>query len=151
MGYFIVIFVIVLLVLYFKEEKLDIKDGKIKCPHCKNYVEPAIIKQGAGRLVQRICPLCTKKIGKRQETGGCCFIATAAYGSNMDDEVQVLSIFRDEYLSKNLFGKAFIKFYYFTSPPIAKFISKFRLLRAVVRIILYPIVYFVDAVFIRND
>jgi len=49
-----------------------------------------------------------------------CYIATACYGNEFAPEVLALKIFRDNVLSKNIFGRLFIKTYYFFSPPIAE-------------------------------
>ena len=48
-----------------------------------------------------------------------CFIATTAYGTALHDDINVLRDFRDEYLMHNPAGRAFIKIYYHTSPPLA--------------------------------
>ena len=98
-------------------------DGKIICPKCKNYIVPNVTKYGCGGgATQRICPLCGKRIGSPKGMA-CCFIATAAYGSPLDDKVQILCKFRDTYLLKNILGRIFIKFYYSISPKIAEYIS----------------------------
>ena len=62
-----------------------------------------------------------------------CFIATAAYGTPMAKEVDLLRQFRDELLLSNPGGRAFVAAYYKLSPPIAEFISHHHLLRTVVR------------------
>jgi hypothetical protein len=73
--------------------------------------------------------------------GGGCFIATAAYGSYMHDDVMVLREFRDKYLMTKSYGKAFVKSYYKYSPPIADYIAEHGSLRVVSRMALTPIVY----------
>ena len=51
-----------------------------------------------------------------------CFIATAAYGTPLHKDIDVLRAFRDEYMMTNTLGKAFVKMYYTMSPPIANVI-----------------------------
>jgi hypothetical protein len=69
-----------------------------------------------------------------------CFIATAAYGSPMADEIQVLREFRDEYMLTNSVGEALVNIYYRASPPIAEFITEHPSLRSIVRAGLAPAV-----------
>jgi hypothetical protein len=78
----------------------------------------------------------------RAEFGGAggCFIATAAYGTPMAEEIQILREFRDEYLVPNPVGKALVDFYYQVSPPVAEFISEHPTLKPVVRAGLLPAV-----------
>ncbi len=52
-----------------------------------------------------------------------CYIATAVYGSYTCPEVVALRKYRDDYLDKHLFGRAFIKCYYFISPKLIKYIA----------------------------
>jgi hypothetical protein len=75
------------------------------------------------------------------ETGGSgCFIATAAYGSPLAPYVRVLSKFRDHYLITNRIGRLLVHFYYIHSPPMANFIKKNDYLRAIIRLMLIPLV-----------
>jgi Divergent InlB B-repeat domain len=71
---------------------------------------------------------------------GGCFIATAAYGTPMAEEIQILREFRDEYLLTNAVGRAFVDFYYLVSPPIAEFITAHPSLKPIVRAELLPAV-----------
>jgi chitodextrinase len=70
-----------------------------------------------------------------------CFIATAAYGSYMHDDVKVLRDFRDEYLLTNSVGKKFVELYYEYSPPVANNIAEHGSLRVATRAMLTPVVY----------
>jgi hypothetical protein len=72
--------------------------------------------------------------------GGGCFIATAAYGTPMAEEIQILREFRDKYLLTNPVGEALVEFYYRVSPPIAEFITEHPSLRPIVRAGLLPAV-----------
>ncbi|MBI5739151.1 MAG: S8 family serine peptidase [Nitrospirae bacterium] len=72
--------------------------------------------------------------------GGGCFIATAAYGSIMHPYVKALRAFRDRRLLTTAFGKAFVRFYYRHSPPIADVIRDSASLRLMTRVILMPVV-----------
>jgi len=74
--------------------------------------------------------------------GGGCFIATAAFGSYMEPHVRVLRSFRDVCLQTSGPGRAFVRWYYATSPPIADTIRKSETLRAGVRLALIPLIGF---------
>jgi len=69
-----------------------------------------------------------------------CFIATAAYGTPMAEEIEILREFRDEYLLTSPVGKALVEFYYRVSPPIAEFITEHPGLKPIVRAGLVPAV-----------
>jgi hypothetical protein len=69
-----------------------------------------------------------------------CFIATAAYGTPMAEEIQILREFRDEYLLTNPLGQALVGVYYRVSPPIAEFITEHPSLKPIVRAGLLPAV-----------
>ncbi len=78
--------------------------------------------------------------------GGGCFIATAAYGSEMEPDVKTLREFRDEALLTNAPGRAFVSAYYTVSPPIADVIRTNETAKSAVRFMLQPLVLLADQV-----
>jgi YVTN family beta-propeller protein len=78
-----------------------------------------------------------------EQGGGGCFIATAAYGSDMAHEVQVLRELRG-WLMTHSTGRAFVRFYYRNSPPVADFIRERAAARAAVRAMLMPVVWSIE-------
>ncbi len=69
-----------------------------------------------------------------------CFIATAAFGSELDPRLDVLRAFRDEVLARTVAGRALVKAYYAHSPSAAAYIAERPRLRALVRLLLLPLV-----------
>lgn len=74
--------------------------------------------------------------------GGRCFIATAAFGSQLEPQVILLQQFRDEVLLAYPLGQRFVAWYYDMSPPVARFIAEHEWLRPIVRGMLYPLIGF---------
>ena len=74
-----------------------------------------------------------------EDTGGC-FIATAAYGSALVPQVEILRTWRDRYLSTHAPGRAFVAAYRVVSPPIADRLRQSEGLRSLIRILLLPVV-----------
>ncbi|KAH3762186.1 von Willebrand factor type A domain protein [Pelomyxa schiedti] len=83
----------------------------------------------------------TMSLARASKKSAACFIATAAYGSELDHRISVLRDFRDKTLSQYLLGRAFISTYYTVSPPIASWISDKEWVRWIVRLLLAPIVF----------
>jgi hypothetical protein len=98
-----------------------------KCVKCGKYVcsQCAVLKDD-----KVYCP----------EHGKGCFIATAAYGTPMAKEINILRAFRDEKLELTHLGRQLVIFYYRTSPSLAEAISYSERMRATVRYVLYPII-----------
>ena len=72
-----------------------------------------------------------------------CFIATAIYGSPYADEIMILQEFRDKYLLNYSLGRAFVRIYYWLSPPIAKHIAEKKSLKGITKaILIVPLVKF---------
>ena len=69
-----------------------------------------------------------------------CFVATAAYGSPLANEVGALRRFRDRYLMTNEIGRALVAAYYEVGPSVADAIRDDEDRRAVARTALTPIV-----------
>jgi hypothetical protein len=70
-----------------------------------------------------------------------CFIATAVYGTDTAEEIDILREFRDVVLLPSGLGAEFVSLYYEVSPPIAEVISRHDFLRTAVRVgFLEPVV-----------
>ena len=78
------------------------KDGKLTRQSVKSE-----IKTGAGNM--RI----------ESKSGATCFVASAVYEDPNHPEVVFLRWYRDTLLSKNIFGRLFIKFYWVIGPKLA--------------------------------
>lgn len=70
-----------------------------------------------------------------------CFVATAAYGTPMADEIGVLRRFRDRHMRSNALGEALVETYYEVGPTIAGWVGADESRREVVRTLLSPIVW----------
>lgn len=67
---------------------------------------------------------------------GGCFVASAACCDPFAPEVVMLSEFRDEVLLRKRSGRAFVRLYYFLSPPLAVVITRFGWLRRIAMVLL---------------
>jgi len=82
----------------------------------------------------------TQAVNNTSSGGKNCFIATAAYGTPLAEEVKILSRFRDKHLLTNYCGKTFVNMYYKYSPKMAEYISQKPGLKRVIRLMLSPLV-----------
>jgi very-short-patch-repair endonuclease len=78
------------------------------------------------------------EIGVVQHEG--CFIATAAFGTPMAQEINVLRRFRDLKMKTNLIGRQLIHLYYTLSPPLARVIARSKNMKTFVRLSLKPLI-----------
>jgi hypothetical protein len=111
----------------------------------------AVISCTDGSDIIKVCADNDNDVDELNETNNClenewkchgCFIATAAYGTSLHEDIDVLRTFRDEYLMTNQIGRAFTDIYYSTSPPIADLIRDNEGLRTIVRKgLVEPLVY----------
>jgi len=74
-----------------------------------------------------------------------CLIATAAFGSELSPQVQILRGFRDGFVMKTFAGSQFMNvfnsFYYSWSPYVAKAEENNQFLRGVIKSMIYPLIY----------
>ena len=69
-----------------------------------------------------------------------CFIATAAYGSTMANDVGMLRRFRDVMLKQSPLGELAVETYYTFSPALSGVVGESDLLRATARDLLSPVI-----------
>ena len=70
-----------------------------------------------------------------------CFVATAAYGTPMANEIGVLRRFRDRHLRSNPLGEALVDAYYESGPRVAAWVGESESRREAVRTMLAPLVW----------
>ncbi|MCE9572380.1 MAG: fibronectin type III domain-containing protein [Deltaproteobacteria bacterium] len=69
-----------------------------------------------------------------------CFVATAAYGSFLANDVEMLRRFRDQYLQSHVLGELLVETYYSVGPAVAGVVEHSDPLRAMARDVLEPAV-----------
>ena len=72
-----------------------------------------------------------------------CFVATAAYGSLLANDVEMLRRFRDRMLKHSVLGELAVETYYTFGPTVAGVVGESDLLRATARQLLTPLVRWV--------
>jgi hypothetical protein len=77
---------------------------------------------------------------RQSGTVDACFVATAAYGSAMANDIEPLRRFRDVVLKSTALGELAVETYYTFGPPVAGVVGESDLLRATARTALTPIV-----------
>ena len=69
-----------------------------------------------------------------------CFVATAAYGSSLANDVTMLRQFRDAMLANTVLGQLAVETYYTFGPVVSGVVGESDLLRATARAALAPVV-----------
>ena len=104
-----------------------------------------VVNCGPGtESVDGICQVVKTTTQESEEEGGGCLIATAAYGSEMSPQVQMLREIRDNQLMNTEAGKSFMgtfnSVYYSFSPAIADMQRDSPILKEVVKVGLTPMI-----------
>lgn len=98
------------------------------------FIEAPVYRATTGQIIQ-----------EKTNSNSSCFIATAAYGTPMAQEINTLKRFRDLSLESNLIGRRLVTLYYNTSPPLASVIARSGKMKAFVRLSLKPIIRFFES------
>ena len=101
-------------------------------------------RKGSGTLKDNLAEWREIREGKRtvvdsdegQEKEDQCFVVTAVYGTPLAQEVNIMRVFRDEFLLRYQAGRLFVSTYYRVSPAAAQFISNRSPLRSFLRTVL---------------
>ena len=75
-----------------------------------------------------------ERIGKDSHSN--CFIATAAFGTPLAEEINILRRFRDQKMGPSAFARHLVTIYYEVSPPVAKIIAQSKRTGKLVRLII---------------
>jgi len=86
----------------------------------------------------------SNQVSVTTSSDGGCFIASAAYGSYFEPQVDTLRSFRDGFLQTDAAGTGIVSAYYEISPPIADFIDAHPSLKPIVKAALAPAVVVSD-------
>jgi hypothetical protein len=105
-----------------------------------SYFTPTQTTTPASITPTSVCGTPEKVVGLLDDKS--CFIATAAFGSDMAPEVQSFRDFRNKYLFTSSAGKEFVRIYYKYSPFYANLIAQNDVARATIRVALWPLLLF---------
>lgn len=80
-----------------------------------------------------------------------CFVATAAYGSPLVEELDFLRLWRDKVLRPTVGGSAFISVYYKYGPYLATIVEQSEWLKRGVRRFIYALIHYLDKKYVLRE
>ncbi len=123
-----------------KDSSLQRKDFAEIAEVAPIQLKPPVSPETAADLAQE--KNASDKVSKRKY----CFIATAAYGSPLAQEVVLLKTYRDNYLAQHVVGEKFIQAYYRYSPYLARQVSRNKVLKLLTRCLLTPLIFLIKKI-----
>jgi hypothetical protein len=107
-------------------------------PDTQYYVGIRAVDDCANRGELLVVPVTTsaRQVGEVDA----CFVATAAYGSQLANQVEMLRHFRDAMLGRTVLGQLAVSAYYTFGPTLAGVVGESELLRSTARSALDPLV-----------
>ena len=87
----------------------------------------------------------------RSKSNEGCYIATMAYGDYDHPQVKTLRNYRDQYLSKSIWGRSFIRFYYFLSPKLVLCLQGHKSVNNYIRLMLDKIIQIINNRYYHNN
>lgn len=133
------------------------------CPEDPIYLnlKALLLWQGLGKkkeatpLLQKAAKLAPDNItiqeNLKEIMKGPCFIATAAYGTSLAPEVEILRTWRDSCLINTPWGSRLVQAYYAMSPPVARLIANSPAAMRATRLLLNPILTIVKIIVRRSE
>ncbi len=107
-------------------------------PDTQYYVGVRAVDDCANRGALMVVPVLTDS--RQAGEVDACFVATAAYGSLMANQVEMLRHFRDSMMSRTVLGQLAVSAYYTFGPTLAGVVGESELLRSTARTALEPVV-----------
>jgi len=104
------------------------------CPWCGwNHVCPAHRRDRAPILALHDASIAVEAYSTERDIPSRCFIAGAVFANEASPEVGVLRDFRDEFLLRSSWGRALVRFYERSAPPVATWLRAHGRARRVMR------------------